>query len=201
MPTNDGFAPRIVYYGATGGGKTTCLQYICSALPEMKEGVNELSCGPMIEESLEPRFVEVGGETYVNTADSTQDFPSLEFMMLNLGSTMIHLYTLPLELPGKASRVILNADCIVFVVDSSPAKAAENLMAAEYINGIIQQAENCGLIVQLNKRDLPDAVASDVLDQEYNPWEAPAFESVATEGLGVFPALKAASQMALSLSP
>ncbi|WP_243694481.1 hypothetical protein [Aquifex aeolicus] len=46
------------------------------------------------------------------------------------------------------------------------------------------------VVVQYNKRDLPDALPIDELQPICNPWDAPYTETVATEGKGVLETFK-----------
>ena len=51
--------------------------------------------------------------------------------------------------------------------------------------------------MQYNKRDLPDIIALDDLQEELNPSRYPSFEGVATRGVGVFDTLKCVSKLVL----
>jgi hypothetical protein len=53
------------------------------------------------------------------------------------------------------------------------------------------------LVIQYNKRDLPNAMPVPELDAEINTMQVPAFESVATTGLGVEETLKGVTQLVL----
>jgi hypothetical protein len=53
------------------------------------------------------------------------------------------------------------------------------------------------LVIQYNKRDLPDVYTVEELQQKVNRFNAPYFEAVAVTGEGVFPTLKKLSQMVL----
>lgn len=53
------------------------------------------------------------------------------------------------------------------------------------------------IVIQYNKRDLPDALPVDDLRRELNPTGLPDFEAVAVEGAGVFDTLKAVSKLVL----
>jgi hypothetical protein len=53
------------------------------------------------------------------------------------------------------------------------------------------------LVLQYNKRDLPEAAPLDEMDQLLNPSGLPRFEAVAVTGAGVFDALKAVVKLLL----
>ena len=53
------------------------------------------------------------------------------------------------------------------------------------------------LVLQYNKRDLPDVYSTQELDEKLNKYSSPVFEAVAVTGEGVFPTLKKLSQMVL----
>jgi signal recognition particle receptor subunit beta len=52
-------------------------------------------------------------------------------------------------------------------------------------------------VVQYNKRDLPNAAPVQELEANLNPTRVPAFEAVATRGIGVFDTLKAVSKLVI----
>ena len=51
--------------------------------------------------------------------------------------------------------------------------------------------------MQYNKRDLPNVIGLDDLQDELNPSRYPSFEAVATQGVGVFDTLKCVSKLVL----
>jgi hypothetical protein len=54
------------------------------------------------------------------------------------------------------------------------------------------------LVLQYNKRDLPNALPVSEMDKEINKLQSPTFESVATTGLGVEETLKGITQLVLT---
>ena len=50
------------------------------------------------------------------------------------------------------------------------------------------------IIIQYNKRDIPDAMPVEELEAELNPNQFPSIEAVAPRGEGVFPTLKKLAQ-------
>jgi signal recognition particle receptor subunit beta len=104
-------------------------------------------------------------------------------------------YVLPLELNDSGYRIIMNASAIVFVVDSDPTKMAANRQAVKTLTNLEKVTSN--IVVQYNKRDLPEAMPIQALSSECNPWNAKEIEAVASQGLGVLPTNKACLMMLL----
>jgi signal recognition particle receptor subunit beta len=169
---------KIVYYGPGMSGKTTNLEIVHQRAPTPNKG--EL--------------------TSISTdGDRTLFF---DFMPLDLGTvagmrTCFQLYTVPGQVYYNSTRklVLQGVDGVVFVADSSASMVEENLESmrnleqnlAEYGKSLAQLP----LIIQYNKRDLPDALSVDELNKILNPYNAPFFEAIANTGQGVFPTLKA----------
>src|SRR6185295_18048147 len=111
-------------------------------------------------------------------ADRTLFF---DFLPIDLGTirgmkTRIQLYTVPGQVFYNATRrmVLKGADCVVFVAD-------------EIDPGEIPT------VIQYNKRDLPNALPVEILNERLNPRGLPFFEAVAMKGQGVDETLKAAT--------
>jgi signal recognition particle receptor subunit beta len=177
---------KIVYYGPGLGGKTTNLRYIYDRMnPEVK--------GQLISLATE--------------LDRTLFF---DFMPLDLGSiqgykTKFHLYTVPGQVFYNASRklVLRGVDGVVFVADSQ-AECLEATLESfknlgENLAEMSLSLETVPLVIQYNKRDLPNIVPIDQLQASLNPQNRyPWFESVACQGLGVMETLKQIAKMVLA---
>ncbi len=175
---------KIVYYGPGLSGKTTNLEVIHSKAPNTNVG--ELT-------------------SIATEGDRTLFF---DFLPLNLGSvagmqTKFQIYTVPGQVYYNSTRklVLQGADGIVFVADSRRGKMDENL---ESLSNLMENLEEYGmdvqtlpLVIQYNKRDLPDVYDVPELEQKLNPLGSPYFEAVAVTGEGVFPTLKKLSAMVL----
>ena len=157
---------KIVYYGAGLGGKTTNIKYIYTKLnPSVK--------GKLISLATE--------------LDRTLFF---DFLPVDLGTirgfkTRFHLYTVPGQVFYNASRklILRGVDGIIFVADSQIERFDENIESFD------NMMDN--LIVQYNKRDLPNITSVEELQRVLNPDNKyPFFEAVATQGIGVFESLK-----------
>jgi signal recognition particle receptor subunit beta len=175
---------KIVYYGPGMSGKTTNLEIVHKKAPEANKG--ELT-------------------SIATEGDRTLFF---DFMPLDLGTiagmrTRFQLYTVPGQVYYNSTRklVLQGVDGIVFVADSSESKMEENLESLENLkNNLAEYGKDIreiALVLQYNKRDLPDALSLDALNEKLNQWGCPYFEAVAITGEGVFPTLKCLSGMVL----
>ena len=129
-------------------------------------------------------------------------------MPLDLGQiagiqTKFQLYTVPGQIYYKSTRrlVLQGVDGIVFVADSSRAKLRENKESLadleENLKEMGKELTDVPIIIQYNKRDIPDAMPVEELEKELNPNEFPYVEAVAPRGEGVFPTLKKLASMVL----
>jgi len=175
---------KIVYYGPGLGGKTTNLQYIY-------ERTNPQNKGQLISLATE--------------TDRTLFF---DFLPLDLGSvrgfrTRFHLYTVPGQVFYDASRklILKGVDGVIFVADSQEARMDANLESLDNLkHNLHENGFDLGVIpyaLQFNKRDLPGAVAYDVMFRALNFKSEPTFEAVAPKGVGVFETLKAVAKQVL----
>jgi len=168
---------KIVYYGPALSGKTTNLEYIHSKLkPELR--------GELI--SLKTR------------EDRTIYF---DFLQLEVGEIKglkpkFHLYTVPGQAIYTASRklVLQGADGVVFVADSKWNQLQENVLSMrsldEHLHQLGTDLTQLPLIIQYNKRDLPDRAPIAVLDAQLERNGVGHIEAVATRGTGVLDTLK-----------
>ena len=54
------------------------------------------------------------------------------------------------------------------------------------------------LVMQYNKRDVPDVLPLEILEKYLNAMKAPAYESIASRGVGVFDTLRTVSKLVIS---
>jgi signal recognition particle receptor subunit beta len=176
---------KIVYYGIGYCGKTTNLQYV-------HRSINPNARGEML-----------------SIATETERTLFFDFLPLDLGSvhgfrTRFHLYTVPGQILYERTRLaVLNgADGIVFVVDSQSEKFEENVQSLAELETnmrrIGKDLSTFPLIIQWNKRDLPNAVPVHLLDRYLNRRRVPSFEAVASGGKGVFATLRAISKTVIA---
>ena len=163
---------KLVYYGVGVGGKTTSLQRVHGILCPRNE----------------VQLVSINTEE-----DSTLLF---DFLPINLGSVCgfkirIQGFTVPGQPKYRQMRkyVLNGADAVVFVVDSQRSRLQENLESLQSMleNLRAAGADKIPIVVQYNKRDLPDVLSEKELDRHFRFRDGvEAFPSVATEGQGVF---------------
>jgi signal recognition particle receptor subunit beta len=92
-------------------------------------------------------------------------------------------------------------DGLVFVADSQAERMDANIAALE---NLYENLSDYGydpyqlpIVLQWNKRDMPNAVPVDELRRQLNPMGLPETEAVAVEGTGVFDTLKTVSKLVL----
>lgn len=175
---------KIVYYGAGLGGKTTNLQYIFDKTSEKQKG----------------KMISLATET-----DRTLFF---DFLPLDLGTvrgfkTRFHLYTVPGQVFYDASRklILRGVDGVVFVADSQEERMDANVEALENLGENLKDhgydLYKIPYVLQLNKRDLPNALPVETLKKELMKRNEPVFEAVAFQGNGVFETLKEVARQVL----
>ena len=176
---------KIVYYGPSVCGKTTNIQSIYTSItPEQK--------GKLVSLATE--------------ADRTLFF---DFLPIELGEirgfkTRLHFYTVPGQVYYNSTRraVLTGVDGLVFVADSQRDKMEENLESLknleENLNYYGKSLSTLPLVIQYNKRDLPEAMPVAEMEQILNPTGAyPSFPAVAATGDGVLPTLTKITKMVL----
>ncbi len=176
---------KIVYYGPGLGGKTTNLQHIYDRTSASSRG------------------------KLISLATETERTLFFDFLPLELGEirgfkARFHLYTVPGQVFYDASRklILRGVDGVIFVADSQETRMEAN---AESIRNLDKNLREQGYdiatipyVLQLNKRDLPTAVAVDEMYRRLNIKGEPTFEATATTGAGVFDTLKAAARLVLA---
>ena len=178
---------KLVYYGCAMCGKTTNLEYIHASVPsEDKGGLVSLS----------------------TQGDRTLFFDFLPLQAHNVGgfTAKFQLYTVPGQVVYNATRrlVLRGADGIIFVADSQWSRAKENIESFENMLENLSQygysLDTIPYVLQYNKRDLEDVAPREYLDFTLNRGtrRVPVFETVATQGTGVFDTLNATCQLVLS---
>ncbi len=176
---------KIVYYGPALSGKTTTLEQIhVKTNPDMR--------GDMV--SLKTR------------GDRTIYF---DFMQLELGEISglkprFNVYTVPGQVyyVGTRKLVLQGADGVVFVADSQKHRLDAN---ADSIKDMFKNLRTLGLdpgsmpvVLQCNKRDLDNIAPVPEIRKRLGMNGVPTFKTVATEGVGVFDALKTIINLVIS---
>jgi signal recognition particle receptor subunit beta len=175
---------KIVYYGPGLSGKTTNLEHIYNKTAPHLRG-KMVSMKTKVDRTLFFDFLPIQGGEIAGF--------NIRFL----------LYTVPGQVYYNATRklVLKGADAIVFVADSQSEELAANRESLKNLQENLAEhgkdLSEVPLVIQYNKRDLPSALAIEKLEEELNPRGVPSFESVATNGNGVFETLTAATRMVL----
>ena len=178
-------AAKIVYYGPGLCGKTTNLHHIYAKTSPQSRG----------------EMVSLETET-----DRTLFFDLLPIDVGVIGGfkTRLQLYTIPGQVFYNTTRklVLKGVDGIVFVADSQVAMQDANADSfknlRENLAEIGLELDDIPLVVQMNKRDLPNVASTDTIldlldaDRKYEHIEA-----IAATGVGVFETLKLISKLTL----
>ncbi|HEY6213926.1 MAG TPA: GTPase domain-containing protein, partial [Vicinamibacterales bacterium] len=176
---------KIVYYGPGLCGKTTNLQFVYDSLPSNNKS------------------------KMLSLATKTDRTLFFDFLPLDLGKirgmrTKLQLYTVPGQVYYNSTRqlVLKGADGIVFVADSQDFALDANMESLQNLEDNLKRQgvriKEIPLVMQYNKRDLPNALPVAEIDTEINKLNAPHYESVATTGIGVEETLKGITQLVLA---
>jgi len=169
---------KIVYYGPALSGKTTNLEQIHKKIDPSRRG-DLISLKTNEDRTL-----------YF-------DFLQLELGKINGLTPKIQLYTVPGQAYYEVSRklVLKGADGVVFVADSASTRVKENMLAwtnmKTHLVALGIPIAELPVIVQLNKQDLPNALAPQIMVRVLNCQEYKILPAVASRGQGVFDTLKA----------
>ena len=95
--------------------------------------------------------------------------------------------------------VLKGADCLVFVVDSQEPMLDASIESYENLRQNLEANEidpdQIPMVLQYNKRDLPNALPIEILNERMNPNGFPFFEAVAVKGVGVEETLKGVTKL------
>lgn len=174
---------KIVYYGPGLSGKTTNLQMIHQRTSADVRG----------------RLLTV--ETH---DDRTLFFDLLPvfFSTANGFKVKVKLFTVPGQVIHNATRriVLQGADAVAFIADSRRSATPEN---NAYWKNLVENMKENGLdpsqvpvIIQFNKRDLPDARTDQEIEEARKKGKEPVVGAIAIRGVGVLETLYAVLQSA-----
>ena len=167
---------KLVYYGPPLSGKTTNLQ----AVHKLLSADN------------------AGRLTVLDTADDRTLFFDLLPVTTHLGNgytVKLKLFTVPGQVIHAATRriVLANADGVAFIADSQKSQARMNndfwhgMRTYLKENGI--DPDTIPIVIQFNKRDLPDVRADAELEEVRKHGNEPVYAAVAIRGEGVLETL------------
>jgi mutual gliding-motility protein MglA len=178
-------AAKIVYYGPGLCGKTTNLHHIYAKTSPQSRG----------------EMVSLETET-----DRTLFFDLLPLDVGVIGGfkTRLQLYTIPGQVFYNTTRklVLKGVDGLVFVADSQIPALDGNIDSLKNLRENLAEIglnlDDLPLVLQLNKRDLPNVVSVDALLDALDPDRKYEYiEAVASKGDGVFETLKLISKHTL----
>jgi hypothetical protein len=175
---------KIVYYGPGLGGKTTNLKHVYDITSPENKG------------------------KLISLATETERTLFFDFLPIDLGQirgfrTRFHLYTVPGQVFYDASRklILKGADGVVFVADSQEERLDANLESVSNLHVNLKEQgfdlARMPYVLQLNKRDLSNAMPVDHLKKLLLVKGEPVFEAVAIEGIGVLETLRAIARQVL----
>jgi signal recognition particle receptor subunit beta len=177
---------KIVFYGPGLCGKTTNLQYIYSSLPENVKKGKMLSLATKTDRTL---FF---------------DFLPIELGTIRGMRTRVQLYTVPGQVFYNSTRklVLKGADGVVFVADSQAKMIEADIESYRNLEENLREMgiriEEIPLVMQFNKRDLPNLSSIEEMNTRINKHNAPFYEAVAMTGIGVEDTLKAVTKLVLN---
>ncbi len=163
---------KVVYYGPGLSGKTTNLQHLYS----------------LLDPSLRGKFISLSTES-----DRTLFF---DFLPVDLGkikdfTVRFQLYTVPGQIRYNATRklVLKGADAVVFVADSQREMREQNIesftnMRENLISNNLNP-DDIPVVLQYNKRDLPDILSVEELNSDLNIKGYLVIEATAFNSRGV----------------
>jgi signal recognition particle receptor subunit beta len=162
------FTLKLVYYGPPHSGKTSNLRALHGAVDKLNRG----------------RLM-----TLDTRDDRTLFFDLLPIFFRTSGfSFRLKVYTVPGQPVHETTRkvVLASADAVAFVADSRPEHRDPNRLSWQNLTSNLKALalDQVPVVVQYNKRDLPDAVPLAEVDRFGDP-ARPVYEACAMAGAGV----------------
>ncbi len=170
---------KVVYFGASLAGKSTNVR--------------------ILYEKLRSRGVTKGDYISMETDENRTLFVEMFLSSFRIEDQDIDVKVL--TTPGQfrlhpLRKVIMKGvDGLVFVVDSSKERENINFLVLRETAAVLKEQGYdlyaLPVVVQYNKRDLPDALPIEELQPVCNPWGTEFVEAVAPEGVGVVETFRA----------
>lgn len=177
---------KVVYYGPSLGGKTTNMQWVYhNAIKAQGAGGNE--------------------SEFFQFSPNPERTLFFDFIPFDIGEirglrTRFHLYTVPGQVVYDSSRklILKGLDGVIFVADSQLERMDENIESMKNLEKNLEQQgyniREVPLVIQYNKRDLPNVASIAELRAALNKYNAPDFEGNAAIGRGVMESLRSVSK-------
>ena len=163
---------KLVYYGPALSGKTTNLLRLHDLLT--REGRGEL----MVLDTKDDRTIYFDLLPFFLTAPSGLKIK-------------VKVYTVPGQVRHDATRkaVLQRADGIAFIADSQKREAGNNFESFSNLENNLSlvglNIEHVPLVIQYNKRDLPEIIAEEEIRQMWKDGAVPVLMASALKGHGV----------------
>jgi len=175
---------KIVLYGPPFSGKSTSFRHLHSNIEAAFKG-------------------EAASLKSANTDALAFDFIPRDATLLDDFKIRFELFTIAGEVTTNVPRKLLlrDADGVLFVANSSWDQIENNVQSFKNLQDNLKKfgvtLDEIPIVLQYNKRDLPDAASVSYLDFVLNHHETrmPVFETVATTGLNIFASLRALSEL------
>lgn len=176
---------RIVYYGASGSGKTANIELVHRKLK--KDHRRDL-------------------QLHESDGEPAAKFESLPVQLGQVRGfeTSIELSTVPgrAEYAEERRQLLEDVDGVIFVADLRPDHHADSEASLEELRANLASAgrslDDVVLVVQYNHRDGADENALDALHKALDIKPAAHFEAIAAEGTGVLKCLTTVAKLALA---
>jgi len=175
---------KIVYYGIGLCGKTTNLQKVYQRIPEDRKG--------------KMAIVPTQGDRTIFL-----DFFPFEVGEIKGFKVRFHLFTVPGQVFYNSTRklVLRGVDGVVFVADSQKEAMNSNRMSLNNLReNLLEEGiklEGFPLVIQYNKRDLPNTSNVNDLNRLLNGPGVPFFEAIASQGRGVVETLRSIGKVVI----
>lgn len=167
---------KIVFFGPAQAGKATSLKHVFNKLkPEFRGAMKVMN----VQDARMLFF------DFTPPGDGNVDGYKVRFHLYTVSGSNVD--------PAAWKMVLKGVDGVVFVADSAPQQQEQNRRSMDdlvsFLNGYGQSLVSVPTVLQLNKSDLPDAVAVADLERSLNPSRLPSFRASSQNGDGVLQAL------------
>lgn len=172
LPEENKLIVKLVYYGPALSGKTTNLM-------RLHDLISSSSRGELM--------------TFETKGDRTLFFDLLPLAIRSENGfcVKLKLFTVPGQVAHDATRkaVLSRADGVVFVADSLKSQGVSNFESFDNLEKNVHRVgldfDNLPLVIQFNKRDLPDIISQQDVFSRWQPTGLPITFSSALRGVGV----------------
>ncbi len=174
---------KIVFCGPGLSGKTTNVKWIHGEVsPDARGKLISLAAG--------------------NERTLFFDFLPIDTGEINGFKVRLHLYSVPGQAMHSDSRrlILQGVDGIVFVADSQRDRMEANIASLRDLRDNLksQKRKGVAIVLQCNKRDLPDVTPVEEICSSLGLTKVPVVEAVASTGIGVFETLRKVSRLVLA---